>query len=66
MSLNLLPSKGLPRKHRLLFRRNRNQSCLDGRQDGGEGADVSLVEVEERVGEVHHRLVGVDVRHDKG
>jgi len=65
MSLDLLPSKGLLGKDRFLFRRNRNQSRLDGRQDGGEGADVALVEVEEGVGEIHHRLVGVDVGHGR-
>jgi len=66
MSLDLLPSKGLLRKQRLFLRRNQNQSRLDGQQDCGEGADLTLVEIEEGVGEVHHRLVGVDVGHARG
>jgi len=68
MSLELLPSQRLLRKDRLffLFRRNRNEGCLNGRQDGGEGACVPLVEIHEGVGEVHHQLVGVDVGHGKG
>jgi len=66
MSLELLPSQRLLRKDRLFLRRNWNQSCPNGRQDGGKRADVSLVEIEEGVGEVHHRLVGVDVGHGRG
>jgi len=58
--------KGLLRKKRLFFRRNRNQSRLHGREDGSEWADVTLVEVEEGVGEIHDVLVGVDVGHGKG
>jgi len=66
VSLDLLPSQRLLGKDRFLFRRNRNQSRLNGRQDGSERADVSLVEVEEGVGEVHYRVVGVNVGHGRG
>jgi len=65
MSLDLLPGQRLLGKDRFLFRRNRNQSRLDGRQDSGERADVSLLEVEEGVGEIHDGLVGVDVGHGR-
>jgi len=65
MSPDLLPSQRLCWKDRfLLFRFNRNQGSLDGWQDSGEGTSVSLVEVEERVGEILNRIVAVDVGHD--
>ena len=65
-SLDLLPSKGLLQKNRFIFRHNQDDGCLNGRQDGGERADVALVEVEEGVGEIHDVLVGVDVGHGRG
>jgi len=65
MGLLFLPGQRLLRKKRpfFLFRANWDQCCLNGRQDGSERADVPLVEVEEGVGEVLDRLVGVDVGH---
>jgi len=49
-----------------LLGRTLTQSRLDVRQDSSERADVSLVEVEEGVGEILDRLVGVDVGHGRG
>jgi len=66
MSLHFLPSKRLLRKDRFFFMwSNRNQRHLNGRQDGGKGADVPLVEVEEGVGEILDGLVRIDVGHSK-
>ena len=62
----ILPKKPLTRKERFLFRRNRDQRRLNGWQDGGERPDVSLVAVEEGVGEVLDWVVGVDVGHGRG
>jgi len=67
LSPDLLPSQRLLRKDQFFFLRrfDGDESSPDSWQDSGEGTSVSLIKIQERVGEVLDQVVGVDVRHNE-